>query len=549
MPMPTKRDSTAPIWDRDASELQEFLEDVKALADENGLSEAQAIAAALRYAPSEDSGAWRYTDGCSASSWIAFEADVLALYPGAKENEWCTVRALEALVSAQATKPITSQSELGQFYRDFLAASGALAATGRIGTGERDRLFVKGFHPAFRSKIIAYYSYRFPQHQPYDPYPFNDFRAAADRILAGGLPEFSLTVADPSEAKPIKAEAHQESEVLAILRAMQVQLSALSIRVAEYTTASTAAFIPACTAAPAHTDVPAAATASAPSYAPVFASAQQLDRSVCPPILCTFCGKRGEFIRQCPVVREYVRVGKAVQDTANGWLTVPGGGSLPYVLNGTLKDRFDAFHSARPTASATCPTFSGSHPAAFVAAEVPQRPHDVPHSTDVFLQPDLRSHQRAAAVMKRTQTSSQISSPPTRSCRTSSGNFIGDTGDPLCDATVRYVAPTHHSTLSYRRLSPYDNFGYGTSDKAAPAVRIRHLPAHYSALVSVVKSSHSPPLHGHPTRFNFRLAARTAISLSDHSEATVSSFRSDRPRLKPRIRRSDQGRSEFFVSQ
>lgn len=134
--MPVKTHPTAPRWDGKASRLSDFLEDVKALADTNRLPDADAIKAALRYAPSEDSEAWQYTDGSLASSWAAFVSDVLALYPGATDRQRYTFRALETLVSEQATVPMQTPSDLAQFYRRFLVASGFLVKTGRIGTSE-----------------------------------------------------------------------------------------------------------------------------------------------------------------------------------------------------------------------------------------------------------------------------------------------------------------------------------------------------------------------------------------------------------------------------
>lgn len=610
MPMPLRGDYTAPRWNGEASELLEFLGDVQAAGKENRLSDADMIQAALQYAPSEESRVWQDTDGSSSSSWAGFVTDVIALYPGALET--FAFRALETLVSARAIKPIGAPSDLAQFYQDFRYYAAFLIIRGRLGTGERDRLFLKGFHPALRSQIIAHHSYRFPKHHPRDPYPYEEIRAVADRILTAALPEHSLTAADPTDLT-----------APTILRAIQLLLSALSAHIAKYTAASAAAY--AAASAPARTATSAApasgyTTAFASAYGPT-PSAQQPSRSVRPPILCTFCGKKGEFIRQCPVVREYIRVGKAVQDTASGWLTIPGGGYLPYVPNGTLKDRFDAFHAAHSIASA--PPFSASTSPMFRAAEVPLRPAstafvaptraseaellgvlqsyrdinavagedpvlkvfeaadagrrkevysdqaNVPavlmgptahfgdstmpvseplHTTDVFMQPHLRIRHRSAPVLKRIHTAPPIPSSLAPTCRISAGCSIGNSGDP----TVTCAATTHFSTMSYRLPSAYDSFDSASSSKLASLVRISHLPSHCATVLSVVESSHPLPLVKHPARFDSGL--HPGPRLASRKIPTQWICVPEQQATSSNVRqlasyRSDQGWSGFFVPQ
>ncbi|KZP12336.1 hypothetical protein FIBSPDRAFT_755032, partial [Athelia psychrophila] len=135
--MPVRGDPSAPRWDGNASQLADFLYDVKVLSDHNGCSEAQTITAALRYAPSAEARVWRTTDGYEASSWSAFASDVLDLYPDASEGHRSTLHALEAFVTAQSSIAITTPSELAQYHRNFLSASAFLVKQARISTGER----------------------------------------------------------------------------------------------------------------------------------------------------------------------------------------------------------------------------------------------------------------------------------------------------------------------------------------------------------------------------------------------------------------------------
>ncbi|KZP05449.1 hypothetical protein FIBSPDRAFT_706815, partial [Athelia psychrophila] len=194
--MPVRRHSTAPRWDGEARDLQWFLEDVEAVSAENALSEAATIKAALRYAPPSDSDAWKYTAGSEASSWPAFVEDVLALYPGTLEKQRNTRRALEALVSAQATVRIKSRSDFGKYHRDFLGISGSLIKAGRLDTGRRDELFVNGIHPELRSLIITHHYYKFPDHDVDDAYPYKEILAAADRVFSGAHPGLPIAIGD-----------------------------------------------------------------------------------------------------------------------------------------------------------------------------------------------------------------------------------------------------------------------------------------------------------------------------------------------------------------
>ncbi|KAF7975913.1 hypothetical protein HWV62_8349 [Athelia sp. TMB] len=459
MPMPTKRQPTAPRWDGQPSELEQFLVDVQELADANGLSEADTIRAVLRYAPSEDSCIWRYTEGSLASSWSAFVTEVLALYPGATEHERYTYRSLEELIAAQAEVPIKAPDDLWPFYRRFLAHSGFLLTAGHIGSGECNRLFLKAIHPEFRTRLMRLYHIRHPAHFPDDDYPVSEVLAVAERILA--QPELygpeSELVPKPSQPDP---------EVLAILQVMQQQLSALTPPSSDSLTTSnpfrTASAASTCTGASvsaphslastrqslgdtsswphalsiseraatsgalygeastfcttATTSACTAASASAPnsvaspkqplsgaaalssdlrissrtatsgaSDRAAFTSATSVSArggmvgaphsggSMGMSFRCTFCGRPGEYIRRCPLAREYVRTGRVVQDPGTGWLSLPGGGRLPYVVNGTLKDRFDAFHAACSAFPARHSTPSAPVHHSTIASDVPLR--------------------------------------------------------------------------------------------------------------------------------------------------------------------------------
>ena len=59
---------------------------------------------------------------------------------------------------------------------------------------------------------------------------------------------------------------------------------------------------------------------------------------------CMFCSARDHYLRECPVVTQYIQAGKVVRNEA-GRLTLPDGRYLPRIVSGAnMRERFDKYY-------------------------------------------------------------------------------------------------------------------------------------------------------------------------------------------------------------
>lgn len=350
--MPAKGHSTAPTWDADPATLAEFFEEVKDLADTQKVTDDEIIIkAAGRYAPKAESSIWKATAAFTGKNWLTFVKAILDLYPGAEAEQLHTLADLDAFVAKRAATPIATSAELGLYFRDFLKISAYLVNNTRISTGERDRYFLKGFELNLRRRVVQRYNIATPAHHPHSDYDYIKVRAACDFVLAENLADFPLTIGSVAPASstttalPVAIKA--EPDIAGILFQMQQQIASLQQQPASAPPAA-----PQRTAWPPRQPWAAAMAAPVPASGanatPLSGASGYGDR---PPLVCMFCGKAGELMRYCPIANAYMEAGKAVRDPERGnRLVLPNNAPLPYVPNGTLKDRFDAFYAANPAA-------------------------------------------------------------------------------------------------------------------------------------------------------------------------------------------------------
>ncbi|KAF5378263.1 hypothetical protein D9615_008697 [Tricholomella constricta] len=228
-PMPARGQSSAPTFVPErARELHRYFSDLNHLFIEcSVVDEQEKKTHTTRYTDIDTADLWEQLDefavGTTYDDW---RKAIMALYPGASEERKYSMADLDYLIRERHRLGIQSNSDLGEYYRQFLSVTQFLVSKNRLSINEHDRQFRRAFQSDLWSKIHRRLEILNPNHHPDDPYATETVRAAAEHILhgtnavqrqeapPGALPQVtiapsgSLTGAtkSPSTGQPLKLE-------------------------------------------------------------------------------------------------------------------------------------------------------------------------------------------------------------------------------------------------------------------------------------------------------------------------------------------------------
>ncbi|KAG1738940.1 hypothetical protein EDD22DRAFT_959426 [Suillus occidentalis] len=142
MPAPTS--NKAPSFSGETSDLLDFFELFKDLAQACGLTDAEQCKLLVRYVDQATKRFWVTLSGYESKNFANLKASILEQYPGAKKGVRYTIRDLERTVLGSAEGEISTETELLQYYRQFRPIAHWLIANNKITPRERDRYFWQG---------------------------------------------------------------------------------------------------------------------------------------------------------------------------------------------------------------------------------------------------------------------------------------------------------------------------------------------------------------------------------------------------------------------
>ncbi|KAH9009364.1 hypothetical protein EDB83DRAFT_2531287 [Lactarius deliciosus] len=186
--LPHRREDTAPILDlSDPCEIWRYFDDLEFLFLKHRVSDDQEKKrAAVNYPSVAVEQLWKTARafGEPARSYEDFKAEVITLYPEAIAAQEHSIADLDRLVAHQARTPISSETELGAYYREFLLVSRFLIAKGRISVQAQARHLLASFEPRLATAVCARLERKFTDHFPDDPYDTEAIYDAALYALA-----------------------------------------------------------------------------------------------------------------------------------------------------------------------------------------------------------------------------------------------------------------------------------------------------------------------------------------------------------------------------
>ena len=348
--MPTRGSSKAPKFEGDPSDLLRFFEDVEFLCEDAEIDAGtDKIKWAVRYASREEAELWHVLPARAGDDWDDFKEEVLAFYPGAKDDDRKYSRAdLDRLTAAQAEVPMTSRAVLGEYIRKFTIIATFLEKKKRLSKGECEDKFMDGFHHTFKAQLLNRLTLAYLDHFPEDPWP-------TDRVIFHA----SFLLAGTSRLTPGRVTASPEPR--------STSAPAPTVIKKEYYSTGSAY-------APAHAaHVPTFAGSMQPQASYVQAAGGPAQFRENP--YCYFCGGTdGHRMSSCAVCLEYVRTGKCQRRTGRVYLA--DGSEISIELPGrTLKERVDNWLAMRQT---TVGPLAPEQPTAQTVAQTQRFDRDAP---------------------------------------------------------------------------------------------------------------------------------------------------------------------------
>ncbi|KAF5380618.1 hypothetical protein D9615_004771 [Tricholomella constricta] len=349
-PMPARGQSSAPTFVPErARELRRYFSDLNHLFIEcNVVDEQEKKTHTTRYTDIDTADLWEQLDefavGTTYDDW---RKAIMALYPGASEERKYSMADLDYLIRERHRLGIQSNSDLGEYYRQFLSVTQFLVSKNRLSINERDRQFRRAFQSDLWSRIHRRLEILNPNHHPDDPYATETVRAAAEHILHGTnagqrqeapsgappqitiAPSGSLTGAtkSPSTGQPLKLE-----ELYERINLLEQHIQRLG--------------------------QDKGGDGGRPNQSPN-------DN-------CHFCGGEGHYIPNCPIHQTYATEGRC-RRTDDNKIGLPSGARIPAGTPGRyIKDKLDEWHRRNPGQMATGQLSANANPTESMMLEILQ---------------------------------------------------------------------------------------------------------------------------------------------------------------------------------
>ncbi|KAF9643508.1 hypothetical protein BDM02DRAFT_3063851, partial [Thelephora ganbajun] len=316
MPMSNARD--APQFSSDPSGFDAFFDDVNELARRAGLSEADKIKWACRYAGAE-SDSWRSVPCLAAGrdpspTFAEFKREVMQRYPHLSDDRRYTNRNLERLVDRTRESIDMSRDDLGGYYRKFITYSEYLIHHGRLSAREHNSAYLRGFPQPVRARVLQRLSIKHPDVLPNEGYEFVDVHNAAVFVLSSG----GRALPEDSPLPPTRhAGSLEQGSVGELVRAMS-ELTRVFAANMQSSRAPPPRFPP-------RPPTPGGVVPNPPRWGPQNPDA--FDGG------CMFCSGQGHYVRDCPVAAQYLQQGKVIRN-GYGKLSLPDGRYIPRNIPG-----------------------------------------------------------------------------------------------------------------------------------------------------------------------------------------------------------------------
>jgi hypothetical protein len=330
--MPTTSAADAPKFRTDKSGFESFFADTAEFARRANLSTADTIAWARRYAGSE-SDCWEAIPcqqaGAVAPTLTEFQEEVRALYPHLADDRRYTLQHLSTLIAENQALASMTRDDLGTYSRTFAMYTTWLIKQGLYSTQQSSEGFLTGLPPAIRARTQDRLLIVKPAVLPAQGYAVPDIQEAAAWVLDSGI--LSRAPAPTTPFLPVSTVPVDSQDGFGRLINVMTDLTRAMVT----------------SAAPAsrgqQSGPPGGGDLNTPRWGP-----SNRDGRPPPPSRdwasgCMFCSSSDHFLRECPVVEQYLRDNKIRRNYENK-IVLPNGRFIPRDTPGrNMKERVDNF--------------------------------------------------------------------------------------------------------------------------------------------------------------------------------------------------------------
>ena len=274
----------------------------------------------LKYVDLELEDVWaRYPEyKTQATPYSAFKDAILAHYPDATGDYMYSLADIDRLIGERYRIGIRTLDDLTEYHNQFEAITSWLREKDYIGKKEEERYYVGAFQPHFWDLIENQLSIKHMNRHPNEPYPISDVYEAARAILQGSYRGAKRFFARATSQEPPSSGPSTQNNVSVD---PPIKLENFGAIIAEFTKTMSEILNQ---------------TRSRPNYG-----------STSRNVNCNMCGG-DHYIRDCPVVDEYVANGKCRRNI-EGKVVLSTGAYVPREIPGTLlQERIDEWHRRNP---------------------------------------------------------------------------------------------------------------------------------------------------------------------------------------------------------
>jgi hypothetical protein len=325
--MPSRGERTAPTFDKDKPrELSRFFKDLEKLFTRVGVTiDKTQKDHVLEYVPFEVEQIWKtfpeYAD--PTKTYINYRDAILVHYPDATGDYVYSPRDMEELIESRLRAGIQTTDDLQAFHLSFLAITTWLIEKDQMGDFEQKRGYLRAFQQPLLAAIKNRLQMLHTTHHPNKPHKVSDVHEAARYILQSedSRPQSNYSLPQSSYSSPqapvVPIASSVSKEISFKPETFASVMASFSKTIADALSQSNRTRVTGATPGmPRNTD-------------------------------CNFCGG-AHFIRECPIVEEYVVAGKCRRNF-EGKVILSTGAFCPRDIPGTLlRERIDEWHHRNP---------------------------------------------------------------------------------------------------------------------------------------------------------------------------------------------------------
>jgi len=254
-------------------------------------------------------------------NWEEFKKEIHALYPGSTGDRKYSVANLEALTKKQATIPMETSEEFGQYYQAFLKVATFLKKKDKLTNREISAQFILGLSYSFRVKVRAQLKAQNPTYHTDDPYMLKEISTAALFLLSCN--QNDKIEPEPESTPTVKHETFDASNFG--FDQSNISMAALAQELTK------------------HMDLLKTLSIAAPVQQ---SQSYQARDNNC----CNFCLDPMHYINNCPHANEYINKGKC-KHNAEGFMVLPNGERINARIapGKNLREQIDNWHSTNNT--------------------------------------------------------------------------------------------------------------------------------------------------------------------------------------------------------